>query len=168
MSGGVGSVDPMRAIDLETRVHTAVDQIRAGQQDEKTGDIHNVSDTDILDWWSQIVPQFDHTPPELVRHLNVQVGEDGEHVVALAVSSDRAPYVVKTGSANPGLEVPMREGTGTRSARRDELLADLDQGSPCSGPRRQTRRGVPSPSANPTPARDEFVSLTQGSTSEDR
>jgi hypothetical protein len=154
----------MRAIDLEARVITAVDQIRARQPvehdlieckrswpqekkarqlagslnraggdpviyiigiDEKTGEVHDVSGIDILDWWSQIVPQFDHTPPELVRHLNVQVGEAGEHVVAVAVASDRAPYVVKTGSANPSLEVPMREGTGTRSARRDELLRML-------------------------------------------
>ncbi|WP_230116636.1 hypothetical protein [Arthrobacter sp. Bi83] len=154
----------MRAIDLEARVISAVDQLRAGQNvehdlieckrswpqekkarqlagslnraggdpviyiigiDEKTGAVHDVSDTDILDWWSQIVPQFDHTPPELVRHLNVQVGEGRDHVVALAVASDRAPYVVKTGSANPSLEVPMREGTGTRSARRDELLRML-------------------------------------------
>lgn len=151
----------MRAIDLEARVITAVDQLRAGQHvehdlieckrswpqeqkarqlagslnraggdpviyiigiDEKTGKVHDVSDTDILDWWSQIVPQFDHTPPELVRHLNVQVGDDGEHVVAVAVASDRAPYVVKAGKGSQLFEVPMREGTGTRSARRDELL----------------------------------------------
>ncbi|MGP4032825.1 hypothetical protein [Pseudarthrobacter sp. 1C304] len=143
----------MRAIELEARVITAVDQIRARQPvehdlieckrswpqemkarqlagslnraggdpvlyiigiDEKTGEIHDVSGTDILDWWSQIIPQFDHTPPELVRHLNVQVCEAGEHVVAVAVASDRAPYVVKTGSANPSLEAPMREGTDTR------------------------------------------------------
>lgn len=154
----------MRAIDLEARVITAVDQIRAHPPvehdlieckrgwpqekkarqlagslnraagdpvvyiigiDEQTGEIHGASGTDILDWWSQIIPQFDHTPPELVRHLNVQVGEAGEHVVAVAVASDRAPYVIKTGSANPSLEVPMREGTGTRSARRDELLRML-------------------------------------------
>jgi hypothetical protein len=151
----------MRAIDLEAKVITAVDQLRAGQHvehdlieckrswpqeqkarqlagslnraggdpvvyiigiDEKTGRVHDVSDTDILDWWSQITPQFDHTPPELVRHLSVQLGEDGEHVVAVAVASDRAPYVVKTGKGNQNFEVPMREGTGTRSARRDELL----------------------------------------------
>lgn len=152
----------MRAIDLETKVIIAVDQLRAGQHvehdlieckrnwpqehkarqlagslnraggdpviyiigiDEKTGDVHDVSGTDIHDWWSQIVPQFDHTPPELVRHLNVQVGDGGEHVVAVAVASDRAcPYVVKTGKGNQSFEVLMREGTGTRSARRDELL----------------------------------------------
>jgi hypothetical protein len=161
LSALLGSVDPMRAIDLEAKIITAVDQLRAGQHvehdlieckrswpqeqkarqlagslnraggdpviyiigiDEKTGKVHDVSDTDILDWWSQIVPQFDHTPPELVRHLNVQVGDGGEHVVAIAVSSDRAPYVVKTGKGNQNFEVPMREGTGTRSARRDELL----------------------------------------------
>lgn len=157
----MGSVVPMRPIDLEAKVITAVDQLRAGQHvehdlieckrswpqeqkarqlagslnraggdpviyiigiDEKTGKVHDVSDTDILDWWSQITPQFDHTPPELVRHLIVPVGENGEHVVAVAVASDRAPYVVKAGKGNQNFEVPMREGTGTRSARRDELL----------------------------------------------
>ncbi|MET3934986.1 hypothetical protein [Arthrobacter sp. OAP107] len=151
----------MRAIDLEARVISAVDRIRAGQQvendhieckrtwpqdskarqlagslnraggdpvvyiigiDENTAQIHDVSGTDIHDWWSQITPKFDQIPPEMVRHISVPVGEDGEHVVAVAFASDRAPYVVKTGSPNPSLEVPMREGTGTRTARRDELL----------------------------------------------
>ncbi|MCI9870574.1 hypothetical protein [Arthrobacter humicola] len=151
----------MRAIDLEARVITAVDQIRAGQLvehdfveckrnwpqdnkarqlagslnraggdpvvyiigiDEKSGEVFDVSGTDVLDWWEQIKPKFDQTPPEMVRHIPVPVGGNGAHVVAVAFASDRAPYVVKTGSANPSLEVPMREGTGTRSARRDELL----------------------------------------------
>lgn len=154
----------MRAIDLEARVITAVDQIRSGQQvehdfieckrswpqedkarqlagslnraagdpviyiigiDEKTGDVYDVSGTDVLNWWAQIVTKFDHTPPEMARHITVPVGEGGEYVVAVAFASDRAPYVVKTGQANPSLEVPMREGTGTRSARRDELLRIL-------------------------------------------
>ena len=35
--------------------------------DEKTGKVHDVSDTDVLDWWNQIVPQPDHMPPELVQ-----------------------------------------------------------------------------------------------------
>ncbi|BCW84095.1 hypothetical protein NicSoilE8_17680 [Arthrobacter sp. NicSoilE8] len=154
----------MRAIDLEARVITAVDRIRAGQLaehdlieckrdwpqeskarqlagslnraggdpviyiigiDEKTAEVFDVSSTDVLDWWGQITPRFDHTPPEMIRHIAVPVGENGEHVVAVAFASDRAPYVVKTGNANPSLEVPMREGTGTRSARRDELLRIL-------------------------------------------
>lgn len=154
----------MRAIDLEARVISAVDQIRAGQSvendfieckrdwpkenkarqlagslnraagdpvvyiigiDEKDGAVHDVAGTDILDWWAQITNKFDHTPPEMTRHIHVPVGPNGESVVAVAIASDRAPYVVKTGSANPSLEVPMREGTGTRSARRDELLRML-------------------------------------------
>ncbi|BCW40336.1 hypothetical protein StoSoilB3_18710 [Arthrobacter sp. StoSoilB3] len=154
----------MRAIDLETRVITAVDQIRAGHQvendfieckrdwpsdnkarqlagslnraggdpviyiigiDETTGKVHDVSGTDPLNWWTQITPKFDQTPPEMIRHMTVPVAERGEHVVAVAFASDRAPYVVKTGSANPSLEVPMRESTGTRTARRDELLRML-------------------------------------------
>jgi hypothetical protein len=151
----------MRPIDLEARVISAVDRIRAGQSveddlieckrdwpqeskarqlagslnraggdpvvyiigiDEKTGAVHDISGTDVLDWWGQIIPKFDQLPPEMVRHLFVPVGGDGEHVVAVAFDSARAPFLVKTGSANPSLEVPMREGTGTRTARRDELL----------------------------------------------
>lgn len=151
----------MRAIDLEARVITAVDQIRDGKQvehdfieckstwpkedkvrqlaaslnraggdpviyiigiNEKTGEILDVRGTEVSDWWGQITPRFDQAPPEMVRHMSVPVGDNGEHVVAVAFASDRAPYVVKTGLANPSLEVPMREGTSTRSARRDELL----------------------------------------------
>ncbi|MHA7289576.1 hypothetical protein ACX80V_08020 [Arthrobacter sp. MDT3-24] len=151
----------MRAIDLETRVITAVDQIRAGKSvehdfieckrdwpkenkarqlaaslnraggdpviyiigiDEDSGEIFEVVGTEVADWWGQITPKFDQTPPEMVRHMPVPVGDGGEHVVAVAFASDRAPYVVKTGIGNPTLEVPMREGTSTRTARRDELL----------------------------------------------
>lgn len=93
--------------------------------DEKTGKVHDISGTDVLDWWGQMTPKFDQFPPEMVRHISVPVGDSGEHVVAVAFASDRAPYLVKTGSANPSLEVPMREGTGTRTARRDELLRIL-------------------------------------------
>lgn len=151
----------MRAIDLETRVITAVDQIRAGKSvehdfieckrdwpkenkarqlaaslnraggdpviyiigiDEKTGEVFDVLGTEVSDWWGQITPKFDQTPPEMVRHIPVPVGDEGAQVMAVAFASDRAPYVVKTGVANPSLEVPMREGTSTRTARRDELL----------------------------------------------
>lgn len=93
--------------------------------DEQTGEIFDVSNTDVLDWWTQITGQFDQMPPEMMRHISVPVGNGGEHVIALAFASDRAPYVTKTGSAKPSLEVPMREGTGTRTARRDELLRIL-------------------------------------------
>ncbi|MDJ0316171.1 hypothetical protein [Arthrobacter antibioticus] len=88
--------------------------------DETNGAIHDLSGTDVLDWWAQITPKFDQTPPEMIRQVNVPIGADGEFVIAIAFASDRSPYVVKT--KTPILEVPMREGTGTRSAKRDELL----------------------------------------------
>ncbi|MFC9354094.1 hypothetical protein [Arthrobacter sp. NPDC057013] len=151
----------MRAIDLEARVLTAVEQIRSGKSvehdfveckrdwpkeekvrqlagslnraggdpviyiigiDESSGEIFDVSATEVADWWSQIMPKFDQTPPEMIRHLPIHVGDDGSQVIAVAFASDRAPYVVKTGQQSPNLEVPMREGTRTRTARRDELL----------------------------------------------
>lgn len=92
--------------------------------DEKDGSIHDTSDTDILDWWNQIVGQFDQVPAEMVRHIDVPINAT-ESVVGIAFSSDRAPYLVKTGSARPSLEIPMREGTGTRTARRDEVMRML-------------------------------------------
>jgi hypothetical protein len=52
--------------------------------DEKTGDVHDVSGTDVVDWWGQITPKFDQIPPEMVRHISVPVGDKGEHVVAVA------------------------------------------------------------------------------------
>ena len=93
--------------------------------DEKTGLVTDVSGIDVLNWWNQIVPKFDQTPPEIARHMDVVVDSSGEKVVALVFASDRAPYVVKTGSANPSFEIPIREGSGTRSAHRDEILRML-------------------------------------------
>lgn len=90
--------------------------------DEETAGVHDISGTDVADWWNQITPKFDQMPPEMIRHILVPVGESGEQVMAVAFASDRAPYMVKTGIANPSLEVPMREGTTTRSTRRDVLL----------------------------------------------
>lgn len=90
--------------------------------DEKTAEVFDISGTEVADWWGQITPKFDQMPPEMIRHILVPVGENGEQVMAVAFASDRAPYVVKTGLPNPSLEVPMREGTSTRTARRDELL----------------------------------------------
>lgn len=92
----------MRAIDLETRVLAAVDQIRAGRSvendfieckrdwpqenkvrqlaaslnraggdpviyiigiDEDTGEVFDVTGTEVSDWWNQITPKFDQMAP---------------------------------------------------------------------------------------------------------
>lgn len=93
--------------------------------DEKTGATHPNGSADVATWWAQVSAGFDQVPPEMVRHLNVTVGP-GESVTALHFATDRAPYVVKnSGSGAAEREVPIRDGTRTRSATRDELLRML-------------------------------------------
>ncbi len=89
--------------------------------DERTGDVVPSDGADPATWGSQMASRFDQVPPELLRHINVYL-EDGSSVTALLFSTERAPYVVKTSGGSPELEVPIREGTRTRSARRAELL----------------------------------------------
>ncbi|MBB5788789.1 hypothetical protein [Jiangella mangrovi] len=51
--------------------------------------------------------------------------ESGDQVTVLTFETDRAPYLVKSAKGDPTLEVPYRSGSGTRSARRAELLRML-------------------------------------------
>jgi hypothetical protein len=90
--------------------------------DDRDGSIHPTSNVDAATWWHQFESNFDEVAPELSMHLTVRVTET-ESVVALAFHTDRAPYLVKV--ANGGAterDVPIRQGTRTRSARRHELL----------------------------------------------
>lgn len=68
--------------------------------------------------------RFDQVAPDLVQHLTVHVG-DHETVVALLFDTSRTPYVIRTGRDGAELEVPIRDGTRTRSARRHEILRML-------------------------------------------
>lgn len=92
--------------------------------DERTSQIVPLGDVDPADWWSRIRGKFDQDVwPDLAWHIGVVVNEAGEQVVALLFTSDRAPYVVKTeGGGSPEREIPIRDGTTTRSATRRELL----------------------------------------------
>jgi hypothetical protein len=78
---------------------------------------------EVANWWAAMSSRFDQEAPELERHLVVHVGE-GEAVTALRFFTDRSPYVITRGGEDGKLEreVPIRAGTGTRSARRDELV----------------------------------------------
>lgn len=81
--------------------------------------------TDPADWWATLSSKFDGVSPDLIHHINVPTGAR-ESVTALLFGTDRAPYVVNVeGGGSPEREVPMRDGTRTRSARRDELLRML-------------------------------------------
>jgi hypothetical protein len=87
--------------------------------DEKTG-VTGVDRANLANWYPQIEACFDGLAPDL-RDLNVPV--EGKTVVALLFDTTRAPFVV-TNQAGGAIshEVPWRQGTRTRSARREELV----------------------------------------------
>ncbi len=89
--------------------------------DERSGDVVPALGVDPADWWAQMEARFGQVAPELLMHLTVYLG-DGSAVTALLFSTERAPYLVKTAGGSPELEIPIRDGTRTRSARRDEVL----------------------------------------------
>ncbi|NMO57525.1 hypothetical protein HH310_40960 [Actinoplanes sp. TBRC 11911] len=79
---------------------------------------------DPADWWSQVTKAFDDGIAPDLTFLRVSV--PGGTVLALYFATDRAPYAIKNlGGGAPQLEVPWREGTKTRSAKRRELLRIL-------------------------------------------
>jgi hypothetical protein len=91
--------------------------------DEKQG-VQPLSSVDFGAWWSQVDAQFEGVAPT-PQALRVPVPQGGE-VYAVAFDTRRLPFVVKNG-AGGGItyEVPWREGTLLRSARRAELLGIL-------------------------------------------
>ena len=84
--------------------------------------------TDLASWWEGVRSQFCDMSPAL-KDVIVPVHE--QVVVALLFDTDRAPFVTKNpsiGKPNGGpveTEVPWREGTQVRSARREDLLRIL-------------------------------------------
>ncbi|HWD00957.1 MAG TPA: hypothetical protein VG674_00615 [Amycolatopsis sp.] len=94
--------------------------------DEKGGQTLGVDTTDLESWWPQVEKFFDEFTPEM-RSINVPIGNDGTVVVGMFFTSDRTPYVVKTGmSGGVEREVPWRSGNRTRSAKRGEILRLLN------------------------------------------
>ncbi|MCU1585569.1 MAG: hypothetical protein JWM49_2125 [Microbacteriaceae bacterium] len=88
---------------------------------DETGAVFTVENLEVADWWAQMSAKFDILAPDLLHHIIVPIDE-GNSVTALLFATDRAPYVVSTKGGSPEREVPMRSGSGTRSATRAELL----------------------------------------------
>jgi hypothetical protein len=91
--------------------------------DEKKG-VVGASATDLAKWYDQVQAQFDGLAPDLIDVI-VPVGD--VVVVALLFETTGAPFVVKNplfGSAKGEIEreVPWRDGTRVRSARREDLI----------------------------------------------
>jgi hypothetical protein len=89
--------------------------------DEKIG-VCARSNLDTAEWWSRIAAQFDEIPPQ-ITDLIIQCG-DSQTVVGLYFDTGTAPYVTKNseGGGHIAREVPWREGTSVRSARRSDLI----------------------------------------------
>lgn len=87
-----------------------------------------VEASEFSNWWSGVRACFDELAPD-VQDLAVPV--DGRTVVALLFETSRVPLVVRNaafGQKDGGpveREVPWREGTAVRSARRSDLLRIL-------------------------------------------
>ncbi len=83
--------------------------------------------TELSKWLPAVIACFDGVYPS-VRDLVIRF--DQKHVLALQFQTDRAPYLVSTGLGGVQREVPWREGTLTRTARREELLMMLQPDIP--------------------------------------
>ena len=87
--------------------------------DERTGEIARPT-FDLNSWWAKVSSFFAGDPPAMrSSHL--------DDALMLVFESEAPPYVVRTRQEKnekglPELEVPWREGSGTRSATRSDLL----------------------------------------------
>lgn len=93
---------------------------------ERTREIVGAPEIALNNWWQGAVSRFDGPHPTMVDALIAL--DDGLTVQALVFDSDSssAPYVVKNAAGGPiSHEVPWREATILRSARRVDLLRSL-------------------------------------------
>lgn len=87
---------------------------------DQTDGVVGAKHVELSDWWSRVQAEFNELAPEMT---DLVVTADGHTIIALLFTTDRAPFVVKaTGDL---LEVPWRDGTRTRSARRSNLVSML-------------------------------------------
>ena len=96
---------------------------------DEDGTVPGVNHTELSNWIQKIYGQFVDLSPRLILDLNIPI--EGKTVVALLFDSERAPFLVRNpafGKAGEVVqaEVPWRDGTGVRSARRKELLRILE------------------------------------------
>ncbi|MFI5299740.1 MAG: hypothetical protein ACHREM_16765 [Polyangiales bacterium] len=92
--------------------------------DEKGARVPGATSRDFASWWPQVSTYFDGVAPTA---LALNIDHDGKVVVAVLVETDRAPFVVKnpqfgTKGVPIAYEVPWRENTSIRTARREDLI----------------------------------------------
>lgn len=81
---------------------------------------------DLADWWPQVRKCFDGEAPDLLFDVSPRVPDSDATVVGLAFQTDAAPFVISVpAQGSVDREVPWRQGTRVRSAKREELLRVL-------------------------------------------
>lgn len=88
--------------------------------DDKTGVVTTPAKTEPQDWYAKFCKPFDQIPPELLRVQTVFIGDDSDSVQVMVFATDQFPYVINDNSGKR--EVPLRVGTGTHSAHRNQLV----------------------------------------------
>jgi hypothetical protein len=94
---------------------------------DETHGVVGASQNDLSTWYPAVQACFDGLAPSVT---DVVVPSGGREIVALMFDTSRAPFVVKNpyfgkAKGEVELEVPWREGTSTRSARREDLIRIL-------------------------------------------
>jgi hypothetical protein len=96
--------------------------------DEQKRSVTGAKYMDVAKWWAAVQGQFDGLAPDLI---DLNVPTRGVAVVALYMEPTRVPFVVRNPmhgkeKGDPAeLEVPWREGTAIRTARREDLVRIL-------------------------------------------
>ncbi|MFU8855050.1 helix-turn-helix domain-containing protein [Micromonospora sp. SL1-18] len=92
---------------------------------DESGGVIGVPAQDMATWWPSVRARFDGMSPGV---KDVVVDFEGHEIVALIFDADRAPFVVKNpkygqqGGGAVELEVPWRDATSVRSAKREDLV----------------------------------------------
>lgn len=95
--------------------------------DEEKG-VTGAKQEELADWYAQVQSHFDAAAPRLTEYA---IPVDNTTIVALYFDTGHAPFVVKNpshgtrGCGPVEMEVPWREGTSIRTARRADLLSLL-------------------------------------------
>lgn len=98
--------------------------------DGKAAKVVGAPDDEVSIWLRQVQAEFVELSPDLLLHLVVP-NPYGPSVVAMLFDTSRAPYGVRNpkhpsaGHGRADIEFPWRDGAGTRSARRSELIRIL-------------------------------------------
>lgn len=89
--------------------------------DEKAHLVPGAPPQEVADWISRVQSRFDGISPRLELNLNIPF--EGTVVTALLFDCERVPFLVKNKDGGEiQFEVPWREGTAVRTAKRQDLL----------------------------------------------